>query len=323
MITTRNKIVEDSVSKELILKYLTEEDIFRKYISEKFVIGRAFLSPLEKENNPSFGIYDSGGRLFFKDFRGEHGDCFKYVMLKNPHLSFREVLIMIKNDFNLGKITSSNNSISFVKKEKFTITIEPQEFTEIDIEYWGNYGISVDTLRKFNVYSVRHLFFRNRLVRVYDDKYPIYAYYFPLTGNKKIYIPTEDKANKWVNTASNELDIQGYQQLPTTGDVLYITKSMKDTMCLYEQGISSISTHGENHYISKKLIEELKQRFKKVIIFFDNDDDGLRFADKMSKIHELEYIYIPDFNYKDISDYYKGNKQECKIWIQQYLQPSC
>ena len=55
-------------------------------------------------------------------------------------------------------------------------------------------------------------------------------YAYKVYNHFKIYKPYADKYTKWRNNLT-ELDIQGYKQLPKTGDILVITKSMKDVMC--------------------------------------------------------------------------------------------
>ena len=104
------------------------------------------------------------------------------------------------------------------------------------------FPISLSREVKFNVFSVKNLYINKELKRVYTKNYPIYAYYFPRTGNYKIYIPNENKWNKWDTNANNDWDIQGYDQLPEKGETVYITKSMKDCMVMYELGLNAVAT---------------------------------------------------------------------------------
>ena len=114
-----------------------------------------------------------------------------------------------------------------------------------------------------------------------------------------------------------ELDIQGYKQLPKEGDVLFITKSMKDVMCFYEMGIPAISPSSESTFIPNKVLEQLKKRFKRIIILFDRDPAGIKYSRKMSKQTGLEAMFIhKKFKAKDISDAIRDNSYaEVKQWL--------
>lgn len=308
------------LSKENILLFLTDEIIFRKYINRNFRIGEVFNSPLRPggDPHPSFGIYYNTflNKLMYKDQGGggDGGDCFKFIMrLYND--TFWGACNRINRDFNLnlgGKsynihdIKAINTELN-IKKVKKDIKFEKRQWSLTDELYWSQYGISLKTLDFFNVHAVNRYWSDGKLLRYYTEKYPIYAYYFPRTGNKKIYVPNDVFPNKWYSNANNNWDIQGYDQLPEKGDLCIITKSMKDVMCLYELGYNSVATHAEGNYINPDFISHLKERFKQVIFFYDNDKTGIVSAEKMSVLYECEYIYIPiKYSEKDISDFYKN-----------------
>ena len=101
--------------------------------------------------------------------------------------------------------------------------------------------------------------------------------------------------------------IQGYKQLPKSGKLLVITKSMKDVLLLHELGIPAIAPNSETQNVSDKMFEELKSRFKYIVYVFDNDLPGISNMVKFKK-HNPEAIYhwIPRaYKAKDITDFYK------------------
>ena len=326
MISTKN-INALPLTKENILKFITEEDIFRKYIKHNFKIGEIFSAEYRVDNKPSFGIYYNQykNKLMFNDLgkTKESGDCFKYVRLANNNCTYMQALSVINKDFKLGlgggiynKDINSTivNKIEYQRNRK-QIDILKQDFTEIDRQYWSSYSISIETLMKYNVFSCKCFSIDGKLVRYYTDNYPIYAYYFPRTNNYKLYIPNEKSAYKWITNANNDWDIQGYDQLPKNGDLLYITKSLKDVMCLYELGYNAVATHGESQYFNPDFIRHLNGRFKRLILFYDNDEAGKIFGSKIGLKFNLEQFYIPDEYYlkedvKDISDFIKKYGKE-------------
>lgn len=312
MISTNR--IKPPISKEEILKYVSEEQIFRKFIPYEFKIGETFCATYREDNNPSFGVYYNRhfNKLMFKDLsRHIGGDCFSYVKLAH-NSSFWEALLIIDQSFNLGLHSSKIGSKELIKleneykciKKPKEIGIVPQSFTIIDKEYWSQFYINSSTLRLYNVSSCYKVLIDNKLVRIYTPYFPMYAFHFPKTNHYKIYIPNETKSLKWLTNANNELDIIGYDQLPKNGELVYITKSMKDVMVLYELGIPAVATHGEGQYFNPDFIRHLKGRFKKVVLFYDNDKEGKICGDKIAEMYSLEKFYL-EGEEKDISDFIK------------------
>lgn len=73
------------------------------------------------------------------------------------------------------------------------------------------------------------------------------------------------------------------------GEFLVITKSLKDVMCLYSCGITAIAPISENCFLNESQYERLRKKFKKIIIFFDNDLAGISNMNKFRK--EFPDIY--------------------------------
>ena len=92
---------------------------------------------------------------------------------------------------------------------------------------------------------------------------------------------------------------------------------MKDVMCLYEMGISAISPSSESTFLPDKVLEQLKKRFKRIIILFDRDEAGVKYLRKMSLKTGLEGLLIhKKFKAKDVSDAIKANDFETiKKWL--------
>jgi 5S rRNA maturation endonuclease (ribonuclease M5) len=132
-------------------------------------------------------------------------------------------------------------------------------------------------------------------------------YAYKVDDKFKIYRPLASKYTKW-RTNLNNTNIQGYAQLPESGDLLFITKSLKDVMCLYEMGFTAISPSSETTFIPDNVLESLHKRFKNIIILFDRDEAGVKNARKCSKEYGLDAIFVhKKFKAKDVSDAVKAN----------------
>jgi DNA primase len=311
----RVKIPTD-ITLDYILSKVSEYDIYAHYLGQ-FKVGAIYNSPFRKDKNPSFGIYYSKRtkQLLFKDHgTGECGNIVKFVSLYTGLTNYNDILKDIVKQLNITTDTKLDSSKQYIPSSETVIGIVRQKFTPTDINYWSQFNISEKTLKKFNVNSIKYYLCNGIVKGIYKEDNPMYAY--KVYNNFKIYRPLADKYTKWRNNLT-EYDIQGYAQLPSKGDTLIITKSMKDVMCLYEMGISAISPSSESTFIPNDILEGLKKRFKRIIILFDRDNAGVKYLRKMSLKTGLEGLLVhKKFKAKDISDAIKANSfEEVKEWL--------
>lgn len=330
---------QPKITKELILSRFSEEQLMEYYLHIPVKKG-LFRSPLRRDKQPTCSFYrNKSGTLIFKDFAtGQHLNIFDVVQ-SIFRCDYFESLRIIANDFgivrdnalhkNPGKINL--NPIKIKDKEISKIQIEVQEFTDSELKWWGKYGISKDILKRFNVYSCKHVFLNDQLFAESQQHCPIFGYY----GKKyqglelwRCYFPKRTSFRFITNWPSKK--IQGYDQLPKKGKLLVITKSMKDSMCLYSCGITACAPNSENLFIPDKVLEDLKNRFENIVVLYDNDRPGLYNMAKIRKEHpELTYVFIPRrYGSKDISDFYKdhGRKETLNLiktfilWLKEHRQ---
>lgn len=330
---------QPKITKELILSRFSEEQLMEYYLHIPVKKG-LFRSPLRRDKQPTCSFYrNKSGTLIFKDFAtGQHLNVFEVVQ-SIFRCDYFESLRIIANDFgivrdnalhkNPGKINL--NPIKIKDKEISKIQIEVQEFTDSELKWWGRYGISKDILKRFDVYSCKHVFLNDQLFAESQQHCPIFGYY----GKKyqglelwRCYFPKRTSFRFITNWPSKK--IQGYDQLPKKGKLLVITKSMKDSMCLYSCGITACAPNSENLFIPDKVLEDLKNRFENIVVLYDNDRPGLYNMAKIRKEHpELTYIFIPKkYGSKDISDFYKdhGRKETLNLiktfilWLKEHRQ---
>ena len=330
---------QPKITKELILSRFSEEQLMEYYLHLPVKKG-LFRSPLRRDKQPTCSFYrNKSGTLIFKDFAtGQHLNVFDVVQ-SIFRCDYFESLRIIANDFgivqdntlhkNPGKINL--NPIKIKDKEISKIQIEVQEFTDSELKWWGKYGISKDILKRFDVYSCKHVFLNDQLFAESQQHCPIFGYY----GKKyqglelwRCYFPKRTSFRFITNWPSKK--IQGYDQLPKKGKLLVITKSMKDSMCLYSCGITACAPNSENLFIPDKVLEDLKNRFENIVVLYDNDRPGLYNMAKIRKEHpELTYVFIPKrYGSKDISDFYKdhGRKETLNLiktfilWLKEHRQ---
>jgi len=316
---TRVKL-PSTITLDWILSKVTEYDIYTKYIGQ-FKVGMIYNSPFRKDTNPSFGVYYSKRtrQLLFKDHgTGECGNIIKFVSLFTGLTKYNDILEDIVRKLNITNSTKLDSSKQYIPLEETTIGVVRQEFNDIDVTYWSQFNISLDTLKKFNVFSIKYYLCNGVVKGIYKDENPMYAY--KVYDNFKIYRPLGDKYTKWRNNLTT-YDIQGYEQLPPSGDLLIITKSLKDVMCFYEMGIPAISPSSESSFIPQTVLEQLKKHFKRIIVMFDRDVTGTKYLRKISLKTGLEPLLVhKKFKAKDISDAIKNSSfLKVKNWIYKEL----
>ena len=318
--SSRIKQQNDIITLDDILSKVTEYDIYSRYIGH-FKIGLIYNSPFRKDKNPSFGIFYSkkSGRLLFKDHgTGECGDVIKFVSLYTGITNYNDILNRIVKDLNITNNTVLKASKEYKIPTETVIGVVRQDWTDIDKQYWSQFGITTDTLKKFNVSSIKYYLCNGIVKAIYKDTNPMYAY--KVYNHFKIYRPLADKYTKWRNNLQ-EYDIQGFQQLPKKGDLLIITKSLKDVMCLYEMGYTAISPASESTFIPDKVLDMLKNSFKRILICFDRDVAGVKNMRKISLKTGLNgFLVHKKYKSKDISDAVKNNGfEEIKNWLNKTL----
>lgn len=310
--------VKDSLTVENILNRIGEYDIFRAYCPNFKEIDKKFIATLNRtkqESLPSANITYYRGKLWYKDFGSSDKamDCFSYIQAKY-NVSFVQALNIINLDFNLGLQGDvlprpSLNYIGlpdviFDKKEKESTIIRPKfrQWLKRDENYWFvNFSIIKPTLEYYNVKPVQWYLLNDSFIQ--GDKLT-YSYFIDKDKENKyykIYSPYNTNL-KWITNCKAH-HYQGYNQLPISGDLLIITKSLKDVMELYQLGYSSIAPSSESSRIEDDFMRLLHKRFEKVIVFFDNDEAGITGAGKITYHHGIESIMIPtEYKTKDLSD---------------------
>lgn len=321
MYSTRTAI---TMSLKDLLDKLTDYDIYSYYVGQ-FKIGKLFNSPLRSDDkNPSFAIFKGmNGGLFFKDHgSGEGGNAIKFVKLYkniNTKDELERELLRIVRKMNPNSGNATRTYSYSVDSGPTDIGIVRQPFTDVDKRYWKQFHISIDTLRKFQVFSIKY-FLCNRVVRgTYKETSPMYAY--KVDDKFKIYRPLASKYTKWRTNLTNR-NVQGLSELPVEGgNLLIITKSLKDVMCLYEMGFNAIAASSETTFIPDDILNSLRHKWKNVIMLYDRDKTGMLESRKYSKQYKLDALFVHKcFKAKDISDAVKDNSyNEVKQWLTKTL----
>ncbi len=325
MYSTRE--VENNITFDKIFNLVDDYFVYCYYLGKEVKINKPICSPLREDKNPSWSLYrDKKGVLRYKDFAtGDSGNVVT-MLQKMENLNYNEALRKIWKDIILRKSGTFKKKSDLVlsdDQEENNIEIKRKNYTDKDIQYWNQYHITKETLKLYKVFPISTFWINEVQCNFfYTEKEPMFAY--SIYDKYKIYRPYSRKKDKWRNNCTT-YDVQGIEQLSDTGDLLIITKSLKDVMVLYELGYNAIAPQSENSSIPKVIIDQLKLRFKRIVILFDYDEGGIKGAEKLSEKYSIQHIYIPKhyldlYSIKDVSDYIKEfDKESTLIMIKELL----
>ena len=324
-----------ALTKEMINEYVSDQQIYEFYLEEEINFSKKYKSPFRTDNNPSLSfLVLTDGTILYRDWgdplQSKSYGVVYFVMKMKGDCTYMEALYGIVSDMSLPiKLDKPyiKKNVEVPKKRKITpsntnekkIIVDTQPFTTIDVAYWyDQYKISMNILKEYYVYSVRHVWIedekgKSTLVRKYTKNNPVYAYAFGKWGGLdrwKIYTPYAPKGNKWLSNANGNI-MQGLTKLNYKNPTLIITKSLKDVMVLNRYGFNSVATQSEGTPIPDWFQKVITRFFSDTFIFYDNDEVGIRESKKLAKEHGFREISIPKMiNAKDISDFTKNYGQD-------------
>lgn len=306
---------------------VSDQQIYEFYLNQVVSQNKKYISPFRDEKTPSLTFFAINAiEILWKDWGDTEQESPLGVVafiMKLHNCSYFEALSIINRDMCLGldgvgvkvdgKVQPSTNvpkksSFEVNNKHKL-IEVEPQIFKKEDVSYWESYGITLPTLIRYSVRTVKYVWLNGTMVRIYSRSNPVYSYYLGEKDNKhyyKIYSPKSPKHKKWLTNAPQNI-IQGINNLTWTDDKLIITKSLKDVMLLNEMGIDAVAVQSETSPLEERTATLFMTSYDDIYVLFDNDEVGVKFSAKLCKEYpKFKPIFIETkFAVKDISDFSK------------------
>lgn len=307
-------LASDRITKRQLLAHRTEEEYMSFYLGIN-PDNNIHTNPLRKDRKPSATFYKvKDGQLIFRDWATGWRLNFVDVVMMKFSVTFDKALKIIGNDFNIISKPHYTKNKAAIKYDGQQLTDggscllqgEVIPFKKKDLDWWKSFGISEETLKKFDVHNLKSIFLNGYPSFFSSDKEPIYGYYFGKEDGRelwKMYMPKRLSFRFLLNTNK----VQGYKQLPKTGPLLVVTKSLKDVMALYEMGIPAIATQGETVLLTEAQYKSLAKRFDRIVFNGDRDYTGIAFMAKSRRKYKgIAMTFMNKVDYaKDISDYIK------------------
>lgn len=294
------------INKEFVTSRVSEEEIFERYLGLPVNTNTFYKNTKREDESPGCKYYYSKktGRIRFRDFSKEWDwDCFDVVQ-REYKCSFKQALKIVAVDFNLIGVPTKNDFVDSPTpvEDISKIEIASKPFTKEELEYWKQFYLTEEQLKRNYIYSVK---FAKRGDRVlFKGGEMCFAYYL---GNKEynLYFPNR----RYARFMKTDMSIvQGWYLIPNTGNDLIITKSYKDVVCLIENlNIPAVAPQSETILWESDVMDKLSKRFIRIWCLFDNDQDGRRATRKyISRYPYIRPLLFPFTMKKDYTDNLKA-----------------
>ena len=340
-----------NIKEEILSRTNKGLDVFCFYMPIDFVPKRNFRNPLYDDRRASCNIYldNKSGCYRMKDFGNDaySGDCFWFAATMlglDVRKDFVKVLETINRDLQLNicierkehsnphtmmmkpckpPLVQPPNQLKKMEGKKWYKLIE-QSFNVKELDYWEQYGIDTKTLQRFHVKSLaRYESVSNQgkpftLGATHEE--PMFAY--NMGAFVKIYRPKSKLRFLYGGEKVTDY-VFGFQQLPSKGDIIFITGGEKDVLSLSAHGFNAICFNSETAEIPENIIEGLQLRFRHIIILYDTDETGIREAKQQTnaliqyKVLSLTLPLQGIKSEKDISDFFAlgNNSNDLKVLL--------
>lgn len=295
------------ISKESILKTISQEEIFKLvfgFIPKEF---EYVVSPLRSDSTPgAWFYYHVNGVLYFVDFGNTptHRDCFSMVQTYFKIPNFYLTLEYIVNTLIKGKelkVVQEVVKTVITEKPKVKILTEARPFNILDKNFWSQYKISRQNLMDDKVFAIKKCYSLNTRVGtiIVECRDLAYSYNDFSNSKKKIYFPERQGKHRFITNCSKD-DIGGINSLLVYGEQLIITKSYKDYRVLKNKGKNVVWFQNEGMIPSDKYLKDLATRFKEILIWYDNDIPGKEASEKLKNYfnslgyNKIQSIWLPE-----------------------------
>lgn len=303
MLSTRLITSLWDVPREWIFEYYL--NITEKLTGESIKI-KSIFNPSDKI--PSMIIYFDGktSQYKFKDFSsGYQGDAIRLVeLLYNLTRDSAKDKIMFDYENYISK-TDFTTSTPVLSATRFKLSdYQIRHWNINDKNYWTQYNINSKMLESYNIYPIEYYELTKdkgdyTMDRIRIQKEYIYGYFKEDGSLYKIYQP-KVPAKKFLKISDYT---QGLEQLQYDKKYLILVASLKDLLCFNLLGINNIEAiapDAESTVLPKEFVDEIKIKYNKVLVLFDNDPTGKKYMDRYHDEFGFTPIYFE--NEKDIAD---------------------
>ena len=186
-------------------------------------------------------------------------------------------------------------------------------FTDAELAYWGASGITEELLHRYGAVSLAEYRGETREGKSFGFSSTPAEPMFGYKGKwgVKVYRPMSEVRFVYGGHTGDNYCF-GLEQLPSKGDLLFLTGGEKDVLTLAAHGFHAICFNSETSVIPAKTVRKLVYRFKHIVLLYDTDKTGLECSEKhRAQLSEygVKRLVLPlpgTKAEKDVTDYFKA-----------------
>lgn len=186
-------------------------------------------------------------------------------------------------------------------------------FTDAELAYWGASGITEELLHRYGAVSLAEYRGETREGKAFGFSSTPAEPMFGYKGKwgVKVYRPMSEVRFVYGGHTGDNYCF-GLEQLPSKGDLLFLTGGEKDVLTLAAHGFHAICFNSETSVIPAKTVRKLVYRFKHIVLLYDTDKTGLECSEKhRAQLSEygVKRLVLPlpgTKAEKDVTDYFKA-----------------
>jgi hypothetical protein len=269
-----------------LLSSIDQLTCWRELLNQPVDLGDFIKNPFRDDKTPRCFLSEYKGNIVLSDWGAKefNGMSLIEAIKRSERCSYYDALRMLNNKQRLPGVHPSG-AIPHQEHTKFIFKVNVRPYTDSggsftflpkDGDYWKKRHISSNDLLEDQTYSL-HSYTCNSKKEPNTFKTHInrtLTYCFTVNGKYKIYKPLE----KIFISQLSERDIGQLDNLPLSDHTLIITKSYKDCRILRNLGYNAIWMQGESMAIAIDIARNLVQRFDYIVVFYDNDNAGIKGA---------------------------------------------
>ena len=289
---------------------------YERLMGQEIAPKKMLISPFRKERHPSFNIYrGKDGVVRWMDFADEGGDIYSFLMRLHG-LDFKSAVEQLAAILGIDNSTSPLPPRKYptIKTRVVNLTktwFEPRRWTDEDLCWWLQYGISLKLLEENDVHACERFFLRKSDLQVltyeHIEENPLYVY--KLGERHKLYRPlSKDKRMRYIGNTT-AADIFGKARPSYKGGPVVITAGQKDALTVMANMlVAARSMNAEGVLPDENQMLSIIEGFDSVWVLYDNDETGRKYSERM--VRQYPFVRRIDLSQysklKDISDVVKA-----------------